>query len=76
MQRIKRSWGDFNGTDDDYSDQPAWGFHNFRKLGKIILGLTKEDLGKLPVKGIEDVIEVLGRNKGWSRGQVKLGFLH
>ena len=70
MQRIKREWGGFNGTDDDTSDEPRWGFQTFKKLGKIVLGLAKEDLRELPIRGIEDVLEVLGGNKGWSRGQV------
>lgn len=70
MQRIKREWGNFNDTDDDDRDEPTWGFRNFGKLGKIVVGLAKEDLRKLPVRGIEDIMEVLGQNKGWSRGQV------
>lgn len=68
MQRIKREWGEFNDTDND--DEPTWGFRNFKKLGKIVVGLAKEDLRELSVRGIEDVMEVLGKNTGWSRGQV------
>ena len=70
MERIKREWGRFNDTEDDDSEEPTWGFRSFKKLGKIVVGLAKEDLRELPVKGIEDVMEVLGQNTGWSRGQV------
>ena len=72
MQRIKKEWGRFNDTDGYDTDEPLWGFRNFRKLGKIVVGLAKEDLRELPVRGIEDVMEVLGQNKGWSRGQVSI----
>ena len=68
MQRIKREWGSFNDTDN--SEEPTWGFRSFKKLGKIVVGLAKEDLRELSVRGIEDVMEVLGQNTGWSRGQV------
>ena len=71
MQRIKREWGRFNDSEDDLSDDPKWGFRQFKKLGKIVVGLAKEDLRELPVKGIEDIMEVLGQNTGWSRGQVQ-----
>ena len=70
MGRIKREWGSFNDTEDDDSEEPTWGFRSFKKLGKIVVGLAKEDLRELLVKGIEDVMEVLGQNTGWSRGQV------
>ena len=70
MQRIKGEWGRFNDSDDDFSDDPKWGFRQFKKLGKIVVGLAKEDLRELPVRGIEDIVEVLGRNTGWSRGQI------
>ena len=70
MQRIKREWGRFNDSDMDTSDDPKWGFRQIKKLGKIVVGLAKEDLRELPVRGIEDIMEVLGQNTGWSRGQV------
>ena len=72
MQRIKREWGSFSKSDDDdQGDEPKWGFLSFKKLGKIALGIAKEDLRGLPIRGIEDIMEVLGQNTGWSRGQVE-----
>ena len=41
-----------------------------KKLGHIVLGIAKEELRDLPIRGIEDVIDVLGREKDWNRGQV------
>jgi hypothetical protein len=58
----------------DTSDDPKWGFRQIKKLGKIVVGLAKEDLRELPVRGIEDIMEVLGQNTGWSRGQVGVIF--
>ena len=42
-----------------------------KKLGHIALGIAKEELRDLPIRGIEDVIDVLGREKDWDRGQVR-----
>ena len=44
-----------------------------KKLGHIVLGIAKEELRDLPIRGIENVIDVLGREKGWDRGQVRDG---
>ena len=48
-----------------------------KKLGHIVLGIAKEELRDLPIRGIEDVVDVLGREKDWNRGQVfkKVWFL-
>ena len=37
-----------------------------------MLGLAKEELGDLPIRGIEDTVEALGEQRGWDRGQVML----
>ena len=75
MKKISTKWGDFNATDADDSDTPDWGFLNMKKLGRIVLGIAKEELRDLPIRGIEDVIDVLGREKDWDRGQVRGGNL-
>jgi len=72
-KKIRTKWGDFNGTDADDSDTPNWGFLNMKKLGRIVLGIAKEELRDLPIRGIEDVIDMLGRQKDWDRGQVRGG---
>lgn len=72
-KKISTKWGDFNTTDADDSDSPNWGFLNMKKLGRIVLGIAKEQLRDLPIRGIEDVIDVLGREKDWDRGQVRGG---
>ena len=74
MKKIRTKWGDFNGTDADDSDSPNWGFLNMKRLGHIALGIAKEELRYLPIRGIEDVIDVLGKEKDWDRGQVKSVF--
>ena len=74
-KKISSKWGDFNSTDSDDSDSPNWGFLNMKKLGRIVLGIAKEELRDLPIRGIENVIDVLGREKGWDRGQVRGGSL-
>lgn len=35
-----------------------------------MLGIAKEELRDLPIRGIEDAIDVLGQEKDWDRGQV------
>ena len=74
MKKIRTKWGDFNGTDADDSDSPNWGFLNMKRLGHIALGIAKEELRDLPIRGIEDVIDVLGKEKDWDRGQVRDNF--
>ena len=70
-KKVRDRWGSFNDTEDDESDLPNWGFRNFKKLGKIVLGIAKEELRDLPIRGIEDTIEALGQQRGWDRGQVR-----
>lgn len=70
IKKIRTKWGDFNGTDADDSDSPNWGFLNMKRLGHIALGIAKEELRDLPIRGIEDVIDVLGKEKDWDRGQI------
>ncbi|KAJ7333549.1 hypothetical protein OS493_017087 [Desmophyllum pertusum] len=41
-----------------------------KKLGHIALGIAKEELHDLPIRGIEDAIDVLGREKDCDRGQI------
>ena len=43
-----------------------------KKLGHIALGIAKEELRDLPIRGIEDAIDVLGQQKDWDRGQVPI----
>lgn len=71
-KKIRTKWGDFNGTDADDSDTPNWGFLNMKKLGHIAIGIAKEELRDLPIRGVEDVIDVLGQEKDWDRGQVSV----
>lgn len=69
-KKIRARWGDFNGTDADESDNPNWGFLNMKKLGHIAIGIAKEELRDLPIRGIEDTIDALGQQKDWDRGQI------
>ena len=73
-KKVRSKWGDFNLTEIDETDSPNWGFLNMKKLGHIALGIAKEELRDLPIRGIEDVIDVLGKEKDWDRGQVRSGF--
>ncbi|XP_044184178.1 stereocilin-like [Acropora millepora] len=69
-KKIRQSWGHFNGTDSDDSDNPNWGFLNLKKLGHIAVGIAKEELRDLPIRGIENAIDALGQQKDWDRGQI------
>lgn len=69
-KKVRDKWGNINDTDNSDSDYPDWGFLNLKKLGRVALGLAKEELRDLPIRGIEDSLEVLGRQKDWDRGQV------
>lgn len=69
-ERFKAEWGKFNDTEADDSDTPNWGFENFRRLGRVTLGIVKQELRHLPIRGIEDIIDALGKQKEWDRGQV------
>ena len=42
-----------------------------KKLGHIAVGIAKEELRDLPIRGIEDTIDALGQQKDWDRGQVR-----
>ena len=70
MSKVKTKLGEFNGTEEDDSDSPKWGFKNFRRLKKVVLGIVKEELRELPIRGIENVVEAIGKESGFQRGQV------
>ena len=36
------------------------------------MGIAKEELRDLPIRGIENVIDALGQQKDWDRGQVRM----
>ena len=67
--KVKAKLGNLNMTTD--ADSPPWGFQNLKKLGKVVLGFSKDELLTFPIRGLEDAIEVLGKQSGWKRGQVK-----
>ncbi|XP_031551442.1 stereocilin-like, partial [Actinia tenebrosa] len=69
-KKVRDKWGNINETDSSESDTPNWGFINLKKLGRVALGIAKEELRDLPIRGIEDAIDVLGQQKEWDRGQV------
>ena len=68
--KVRTKLGDLNLTDSTDSDNPPWGFKNLAKLGKVVVGLTKDELKEFPIRGIDDSMEVLGKQSGWRRGQV------
>lgn len=65
MKKIRMKWGDFNGIDVDDFDLLNWGFLNMKRFGYIVFGIVKEELCDLFIRGIEDVIDVLGKEKDW-----------
>ncbi|KAK3739422.1 hypothetical protein QZH41_004663 [Actinostola sp. cb2023] len=71
-KKVRDKWGSINETDISDSDTPNWGFLNLKKLGRVALGIAKEELRDLPIRGIEDSVDVLGRQKDWERGQVAM----
>ena len=70
MVKVRAKLGDLNLTETIDSDSPPWGASNLKKLGKVILGFTKNELKTFPIRGIEDSVEVMGKQSGWRRGQV------
>ena len=36
------------------------------------MGIAKEELRDLPIRGIENAIDALGQQKDWDRGQVRM----
>ena len=43
-----------------------------KKLGHIVVGISKEELRDLPIRGIQNTIDALGQQKDWDRGQVRM----
>ena len=72
MVKVRAKLGNLNLTETIDSDSPPWGSKNLKKLGKVILGFTKDELKMFPIRGIEDSVEVMGKQSGWRRGQVLL----
>ncbi|XP_065070337.1 uncharacterized protein LOC135695271 isoform X2 [Rhopilema esculentum] len=70
MVKVRSKLGNLNLTETIDSDSPPWGSKNLKKLGKVILGLTKDELKIFPIRGIEDSVEVMGKQSGWRRGQI------
>ena len=70
MVKVRAKLGELNATETSHADLPSWGAANLKKLGKVVLGLTKDELKRFPIRGIEDSVEVMGKNSGWRRGQV------
>eukprot|EP00794_Sanderia_malayensis_P018072 gene18072-19881_t len=70
MVKVRAKLGALNLTETADVDSPPWGSKNLLKLGKVILGFTKEELKSFPIRGIEDSLEVLGKQSGWKRGQI------
>jgi len=70
MVKVRAKLGDLNLTETIDSDSPPWGASNLKKLGKVILGFTKNELKTFPIRGIEDSVEVMGKQSGWRRGQL------
>ena len=70
MVKVRTKLGDLNLTETIDSDSPPWGAKNLKRLGKVILGFTKDELKTFPIRGIEDSAEVMGKHSGWRRGQV------
>ena len=70
MVKVRTKLGDLNLTEITDSDSPPWGAKNLKKLGKVVLGFTKNELRTFPIRGIEDSLEVMGKQSGWRRGQV------
>ncbi len=75
MIKARAKLGQLNLTETADVDSPPWGYKNLKRMGKVVLGFTKNELRTFPIRGIEDSLEVLGSQSGWKRGQVKLMFI-
>lgn len=67
MVKLRSKLGNMNLTDSSDNDVLPWGFQNLKKMGKVVLGLTREELKNFPYRGIDSTMGVLGKQDGWKR---------
>lgn len=67
MVKIRKALGDVKKSDHTDADILPWGFQNIRKIGKIILSLSRKEAEEFPFKGMNDTMEELGKQDGWKR---------
>ena len=70
MQKIREQLGNLNATDIEDADIMKWGFQNLKKMGKVALALTRKELEKFPLTGIESSLDIIGKHNGWARRKV------
>ena len=67
MVKIRKALGEVKKSDHTDAATQPWGFQNLRKIGKIILSLSRKEAEEFPFKGIDDSMEELGKQDGWKR---------
>uniref|UniRef100_A0A7M5V9F0 Uncharacterized protein n=2 Tax=Clytia hemisphaerica TaxID=252671 RepID=A0A7M5V9F0_9CNID len=72
--KIRKELGNMEQSDHTDADILPWGFQNIRKIGQVIVALTRKEALKFPFKGIENTYEELGKHDGWKR-RVVLAFV-
>jgi len=53
MDKIRKKLGDIKKSDHTDTDELPWGFQNLRKIGKVILALSRQEAAEFPFKGVE-----------------------
>ncbi|XP_057289695.1 uncharacterized protein LOC130612407 [Hydractinia symbiolongicarpus] len=74
MVKLRSKLGNMNLTDSSDDDVLPWGFQNLKKIGKVVLGLTRKELKNFPYRGIDTTMGVLGKQDGWKRRLVIAGY--
>ena len=69
--KLRKLLGTIKSNEHMDKDQLPWGFQNLKKIGKLILSLTREDAKQFPFKGINNTYEQLGKQDGWKRRMVR-----
>ena len=70
MIKLRSKLGQLNLTDQQDEDKLKWGFRNLKKIGKVLLAFTRQELKNFPLRGVEDSVEVLGKENDWKRRMV------
>jgi len=72
MDKIRKKLGDIKKSDHTDTDELPWGFQNLRKIGKVILALSRQEAAEFPFKGMMNTFQELGQQDGWQRRLVSV----
>lgn len=65
--KVRKELGNISKSDHSEADILPWGFQNIRKIGKVILTLSRKEAELFPFKGISNSFEEMGQHDNWKR---------